>query len=135
MPTNSNRNGSPRFITKNKRVNSYPKHMPIKISIADDHALLRYALRMLFSQKKGFEVIGEAANGREAISLAKKLIPAIVIMDVLMPGLNGIDATRQIVRQTRKIKVIAFSTHAGEQYVKSILEVGASGYVLKEIWL
>lgn len=108
-----------------------PKHI-IKIMIVDDHAIIRAGLRNLFSEKKEFDVIGEVENGRDAILLAKKLAPDIIIMDVVMPGLNGIDATRQIIRQVRNVKIIAFSMYEDEKYVKSILQAGASGYVLKE---
>jgi len=105
---------------------------PIKTIIVDDHKIIREGLYNLLKRDKNIDVIGEAENGRTAVHLTKKLNPDIVIMDLAMPDLNGIDATRQIIRRGRRVKVIALSMHTDIKYVRSILDSGASGYILKE---
>ncbi len=105
--------------------------MAIKILIADDHGILREAITSLLNNEFGMEVIGEAQDGRTAVQLAKELLPDVVIMDIAMPGLNGIEATRQIVRKMPNIKVIALSVYADRRSVREMLKAGASGYVPK----
>lgn len=106
--------------------------MAIKILIADDHGILREAITSLLNNEFGMEVIGEAQDGRTAVQLAKELHPDVIIMDIAMPGLNGIEATRQIVREMPNIKVIALSVYADRRSVREMLKAGASGYVPKQ---
>ncbi len=106
--------------------------MGIRILLADDHAITREGLRSLIEKQSDMEVIGEAQDGRQAVDLARKLQPDIVITDISMPNLNGVDATRQIIHENPKIKVIALSVHSNRAFVADMLKAGASGYVLKE---
>ncbi len=106
--------------------------MSTRILIADDHGIVRKGLRFLLDRQEGMEVVGEAADGREAVHMAEKLSPAIVIMDIAMPLLNGIEATGQIVRRNPQIGVIILSMHSDEDYLLSSLNAGAKGYLLKE---
>ena len=101
------------------------------ILIADDHRLLREGLRALL-ERDGFQVVAEADNGRSAVRLAKQLQPDIVITDIAMPDLNGIEATRQISVEAPRSKVLALSMHTESGFVLGILEAGASGYLLKD---
>lgn len=106
--------------------------MSIKILIADDHKVVREGLRTLIEKQPGMEVIAEAENGRKALKLIKKLSPDIAIMDIAMPDLNGIEATRQIVAEAPSTKVIALSMHSDRQFVTRMMSAGASGYLLKD---
>ena len=106
--------------------------MSIKILLADDHQIMREGLRSIINEQKGFDVIGEAANGREAVKLAEKLKPDAVVMDLSMPELNGIDATSEIVAQNPYIKVLALSMHSEKMFITRALQGGASGYLLKD---
>ena len=106
--------------------------MKTTILLADDHKIFRDGLRSLLEQHDDLEVIAEAEDGRTAADLARQLRPNVVIMDISMPGLNGIDATRLIVTQAEGTKVIALSVHADAKFVASMLKAGATGYVLKE---
>jgi two-component system response regulator NreC len=106
--------------------------MSIRILLADDHAITREGLRSLIEKQSDIEVIGEAEDGRKAVCLVRELLPDILITDISMPNLNGIDATRQIVRDYPKVKVIALSVHSNKAFVADMLKAGASGYVLKE---
>ena len=105
--------------------------MPETILIADDHRLLREGLRALL-ERDGFQVIAEADDGRSAVKLAKQLQPDIVITDIAMPDLNGVEATRQICAEAPRSKVLALSMHTESRFVLGILEAGASGYLLKD---
>jgi two-component system response regulator NreC len=104
----------------------------ITILLADDHTIVRQGLRALLTADPGLEVIGEAADGRAAIEAAEQLRPDVVIMDIAMPGLNGIEATRQIVTLPSAPRVIILSIYADLEHVLYTLEAGASGYVRKE---
>jgi DNA-binding NarL/FixJ family response regulator len=106
--------------------------MKAKIVLADDHQLIREGLRSLLEKELDMEVIGEAGDGEAAVQLARELSPDIVIMDVTMPGLDGIGATRQIISELPSIKVIALSMYSNKLFVTDIFEAGASGYLLKE---
>lgn len=106
--------------------------MGIRIILADDHRLLREGLCVLFEEELGMEVVGQAGDGETVVQLSRELSPDIVIMDVVMPVLNGIDATRQIVSESASIKVIALSMYSNRLYVIDMFEAGASGYLLKE---
>ena len=102
------------------------------VLLADDHQLMRQGLRSMLDEQEGLHVIGEADDGRTAVRLAKELRPDLVIMDVTMPDLNGIDATRQIRAENPRVKVIALSMHAERQFVMEMLGAGASGYLPKD---
>ena len=104
----------------------------IKILLADDHTIVRQGLKLILSAHADLAVIGEAANGREAVDLAEKLKPDIVLMDVAMPELNGIEATRRMVAANPRIKVLVLSMHKEAVYVREILKAGARGYILKD---
>jgi two-component system response regulator NreC len=105
--------------------------MNIRVLLADDHRILREGLVALLEKQPGFTVVGEAENGRTAVQLARELLPDVVVMDVCMPDLNGIEATRQIVTEVPGVKVIALSMHSHKHFVKGMLRAGASGYLLK----
>lgn len=106
--------------------------MPIRLLIADDHQLLREGLRALLDGESDMTVIDEATNGRDVVSKAAALAPDIVLMDIGMPELNGIDAARQIGELDRSPRIIALSMHADRQFVQGILRAGATGYLLKD---
>lgn len=105
--------------------------MKIKLLIADDHQLFREGLVNLLADTPDIEIVGQASNGQEALVMAAKLMPDIVIMDIGMPILNGIEATGQLRKSHPKIRVIALSMHSEKSYVKEMLEAGASGYLFK----
>ena len=105
--------------------------MTIRLVLVDDHELMRQGLRALVDGQKDIEVVGEANDGRTALALVRTLAPDIVVMDVAMKDMNGIEATRQIRAEAPGVKVIALSSHADGRYVKAMLEAGACGYVLK----
>ncbi|HOE95927.1 MAG TPA: response regulator transcription factor [Candidatus Sumerlaeota bacterium] len=105
--------------------------MKARILIADDHEIMRQGLRTLLEKNRGLEVVGEAANGREAVRLAAELSPTIVLMDLTMPDMNGIEATRRILKENENLRVIVLSMHADRQFVSESLKAGASGYLLK----
>jgi two-component system NarL family response regulator len=102
-----------------------------RILLVDDHELMREGLRSIIEREEDVEIVGEASSGREAVSLARSLAPDVVVMDVGMKDLNGIDATRQIRHEFPKIQVIALSSHSDSRYVSAILDAGACGYLLK----
>ena len=106
--------------------------MSVRIVIADDHKLMRAGLSSLLSQQDDIQVVGEATNGREAVQLAERESPDVVVMDVSMPDLNGIDATRQIVSRSPRTRVIALSMHSDRQFVAEMFRAGARGYLLKD---
>jgi DNA-binding NarL/FixJ family response regulator len=106
--------------------------MQMTILLADDHEIIRNGLRSLIEKERGLEVIGEAANGRMAIHLARQLKPDVVVMDIGMPDLNGIEATRQITTEVPGVKVLALSMHTDRRFVTGMLKAGASGYMLKD---
>jgi DNA-binding NarL/FixJ family response regulator len=104
----------------------------LRILLADDHVVMRTGLRALLERQPNLEVVGESANGRETIELAASLRPDVVVMDVGMPDLNGIEATKAIVTQRRVTAVIVLSMHADESYVMRALKAGARAYLLKD---
>ena len=105
--------------------------MGIRILLADDHTLMRRGLKELISKNMGMEIVGQAATGLEAVRLARELTPDVVVMDIGMPDLNGIDATRQISAENSKVRVLALSMHSDARYVTEMLRAGAAGYLLK----
>ena len=105
---------------------------PIRILIADDHGIVRKGLRLQLEQNNAFEVVGEATEGREAVRMAEELMPDIVIMDIAMPNLNGIQATTQVIKKNPQIGVIILSMYSDETYLTRTLAAGAKGYLLKE---
>jgi RNA polymerase sigma factor (sigma-70 family) len=105
---------------------------PLRIVLAEDHTLVRAGLRTLLHQLDRVTVVGEAADGREAVELAKAHKPDMILMDISMPGLNGIDATRQVKKELPGVRVVILSMHSSEEHVMQALRAGASGYLLKE---
>jgi two-component system, NarL family, nitrate/nitrite response regulator NarL len=105
---------------------------PITILLAEDHAIVREGLRSLLELSPDFEVVGEAATGREAVNLVKRLRPLVVVMDVAMPELNGFEATRQILLAQPATKVLVLSAHSDDEYVAHMAAVGAAGYLVKQ---
>jgi DNA-binding NarL/FixJ family response regulator len=106
--------------------------METTILLADDHRLVREGLRSLIEEREDFRVIGEATNGEEAVELVKTKRPDVAILDISMPRLSGIDATREIAKSGSDTKVLILSMHANQSYVEEVLRAGASGYVLKD---
>jgi DNA-binding NarL/FixJ family response regulator len=104
----------------------------IRILLADDHAVVRQGFKMILSSQSDMEIVGEAGNGREAVELAENLKPDIVVMDVAMPELNGIEATRRLATSVPHARVVALSMHKDNVYVREILRAGARGYLLKD---
>jgi two-component system response regulator NreC len=104
----------------------------LRILLADDHKLVRQGFRLILMSQEDMEVVGETGNGREAVELAKTLKPDVVIMDVTMPELNGIEATRRICTMSPHIRILALSVHRDFVYVREIIRAGAEGYLLKE---
>jgi DNA-binding NarL/FixJ family response regulator len=105
--------------------------MTIKILLVDDHQLIRDGLRALITGEKDMKVVAEAENGREAIALVKQQDPDIVVMDINMPDLNGIDASKIILSENPNVKVIALSVHSTTRFIKEMLKAGVSGYLVK----
>jgi DNA-binding NarL/FixJ family response regulator len=104
---------------------------PVRILMADDHEVARRGVRAILEARQGWEVAGEAATGREAVEQAKKLRPDVVVLDMAMPGLNGLEATRQILKAVPSAEVLILAVHESEQVMREALEAGARGYVLK----
>ncbi len=103
----------------------------IRILLADDHTILREGIRNLLDEEPDMEVIGEAEDGRAAVQLASELKPDVVIMDIAMPLLNGVEATRQIKRECPESEILVLTMHDNEEYIRQVLAAGALGYVLK----
>lgn len=106
--------------------------MVIKIILADDHKVMREGLKSLLNQEKDIQVIGEADDGQAVVRLTRKLEPDIVVLDIGMPNMNGIQATQHIVAEVPETKVLALSMHSDHQFVVKMLQAGASGYMLKD---
>jgi DNA-binding NarL/FixJ family response regulator len=104
----------------------------ITLLLVDDHAVVRQGLRALLEAEGDMVVVGEAENGREAVILAKKTLPDVVLMDVAMPGMNGLEATRQIVRNVPSAKVLVLTSYGEDDYVTQLMGAGATGYLLKQ---
>jgi len=106
--------------------------MKTRILVADDHGIVRKGLRFLLERQEDMEVVGEAADGREAVHLAEQLHPSVVVMDIAMPQLNGIDAAAQILRSSPDTRVIILSMYADEEFLVRALTTGIRGYLLKD---
>ena len=106
--------------------------MSIKVLIADDHAIVRHGLCRSIQQQEDMEVVGQARDGHSAVELVRELAPNVVLMDVSMPTLNGIEATRAILRDSPNTRVIALSMHSAKQFVREMFRAGATGYLLKD---
>jgi DNA-binding NarL/FixJ family response regulator len=103
-----------------------------RILIAEDHAIVRDGLKALLAAQPGFEVVAEAANGREAVKRADRTRPDLVLIDLSMPKMNGLEAIRELRRQDRSVRIIVMTAHAAEEYVFAALEAGVDGYFLKD---
>ena len=106
--------------------------MEIRLLLADDHQIMREGLKALIEKERGITVVGEAEDGKTTVELARKLSPNVVVMDVAMPDLNGIEATRKIVKAHPNVKVVALSGHLNQGFVREMLAAGASAYILKQ---
>lgn len=106
--------------------------MPLRILVADDHPVVRAGLRALLETKRGWQVCAEAANGREAVEKAEKLKPDVAVLDIGMPLLNGMEATRQICKVSPQTEVLILTMHDSELLIQGVLEAGARGYILKD---
>jgi DNA-binding NarL/FixJ family response regulator len=104
----------------------------ITVLLAEDHTIVREGLRTLLEAERDIEVVGEAATGRQAVALTRKLCPAVVVMDIAMPLLNGLEATRQIRRAVPGTKVLILSAHSDDAYVEQVIALGAAGYLIKQ---
>jgi DNA-binding NarL/FixJ family response regulator len=104
----------------------------IKVLIAEDHTIVRQGLARLLSDQPGLEVVGQAVNGREAVEMAERLNPDIIIMDIAMPKMNGIEASKKIRKLLPRTKILILSMYSHEHYIHELLEVGVSGYLLKD---
>lgn len=122
----SDRAGSP--MTRSRMTNRGAR---IRLLVADDHALLRQALHVLLEAQDGLEVVGEATNGRDAVEAAERLQPDVILMDMVMPGLNGIDATRQIVKRSPSTRILILTAYLEDERLLQALRAGAAGYVVK----
>ncbi len=109
------------------------KTEPVRVLIADDHAIVREGLRAMLSMDDSVEVVGEASNGQEAVALAESLAPDVVLMDIRMSKLDGVEATRRIKSSNPQVSVIALSSYDNDEFVFQGIEAGASGYLLKDI--
>ena len=103
----------------------------VKILIADDHELVRSGIRTTLTARPEWEVLAEASDGREAVALARKLQPDVIIMDLAMPSLNGLEATRQIHKAVPEARILILTVYESEQTIREVLDAGAQGYLLK----
>jgi DNA-binding NarL/FixJ family response regulator len=104
---------------------------PLRIVVVDDHAVVRRGIRALLESQPGWEISAEASTGRDAVELAKRLQPDIVVMDLSLPELNGLDATRQVLKESPRTEVLVLTMHHSEELAQQVLQAGARGYVLK----
>ena len=106
--------------------------MTVRIVLADDHALVRAGMKSLLASAEGFEVVGEASNGREAVRLVKTLKPDVALFDIAMPELNGLDAARRLSAECPEVRILILSMHTDPGYVREAMQAGTAGYVLKD---
>ncbi len=109
-----------------------PSAKPIRILLADDHSVVRQGFRMILAKQPDLEVIGEAANGREAVEMAQQLVPDVAVVDIAMPEMNGVEATRRIRQNVPECQVLVLSMYKDAPYVRETLRAGAKGYLLKD---
>jgi two-component system response regulator NreC len=119
-------------MTHSRSASGNSRPTTVRVLLAEDHTIVRKGLRSLLEGGPGMAVVGEAEDGREAVRMAEQLRPDVVLMDLSMPGLNGLEATRQIKSRVPEVKVLVLTRHANEEYVFQILRAGASGYVVKK---
>lgn len=132
QPANPSRTPAPRSKNLAERPGwTRASAQRIRVLIVDDHAILRQALRQLLEQEQEIEIVGDAANGRDAVACAEKLQPDVVLMDMVMPGLNGLEATRQIRKRFPKTRVLILTGYMEDEQILGALRAGASGYVVK----
>ena len=105
---------------------------PISVLLAEDHTIVREGLRALLEAEGGLQVVAEAENGRQAVAMARKLQPTVVVMDIGLPALNGVEATRQIAKAVPGTRVLILSAYGDDAYVEQVMAAGASGYLLKQ---
>ena len=105
---------------------------PIRVLLVDDHGVVRQGFRMILSQHSDIQVVGETATGREAVELAAKLSPDVIVLDIAMPDMNGVEAARQIRQNSPQCGILVLSMHSDPAYVRETLRVGAKGYLLKD---
>ena len=105
---------------------------PITVLLAEDHMIVREGLRVLLAADIGIKVVGEAETGRQAVQMTKKLRPAVVLMDIAMPQLNGLEATRQILKAVPATRVLILSAHNDDEYLRQVIHLGAAGYLIKQ---
>lgn len=105
--------------------------MSMRILLADDHVILRHSLSCVLAAEADMEIVGEADNGHIAVEMVRKLTPDVVVMDISMPVMNGIEATRMICKEYPAVKIIGLSMHSSDKYVREMFRAGASGYLLK----
>ncbi len=115
----------------NENVRAHPIQR-ITVILADDHTLVRQGLRALLEADRGIEIVGEAQTGRAAVELTRKLRPAVVVMDIAMPLLNGLEASRQILEELPATKILILSAHGDDEYVEEVIGIGAAGYLIKQ---
>lgn len=106
--------------------------MTVRVILADDHKIMRQGIQALLENEPGVEVIGEAEGGESAVRMAREFRPDVVLMDITMPDLNGIEATRRILADVPEVKIIALSMHSDRRFVREMMEAGAAGYLLKD---
>lgn len=106
--------------------------MSIRLLLADDHKIMREGLKALVEKESDITVVGEAENGKMTVSMVQKLSPNIVVMDIAMPDLNGIEAARKIIKANKNVKIVALSAHADQHFIREMMTAGASAYVLKD---
>ncbi len=109
-----------------------PESSRITVLLAEDHTIVREGLRRLLEAESDIEVVGEAETGRQAVNLARELVPDVIVMDIAMPSLNGMEATRQIRAVLPDIKILILSAHSDDAYVERVTEIGVSGYLVKQ---
>ncbi len=122
----------PERVPAFRRDGSRETEIKIRVLLVDDHTILRQGLKMLLNAQPDMEVVGEASDGHQAIAEANRLLPDVILMDITMPEMNGIEATRQVRRQRPDMRVLVLTMHENEEYLFQVLRAGAAGYILKE---